>query len=152
MGPEPPSGAAGVPRVQIRAMEFPRKRAFSDISAGGAEAYWDDVRSLYAAAESMDISVESGASFADVSFGSFGPVIDTTSGKAVLAGARPVRQDTTLEVAELFCGGFNGWSQGVRVLSTFGYSLAVKWLLDTAEECYEGSRQQHPDLQKVFSK
>ena len=195
-------------------MEFPRKRAFSDISAGGAEAYWDDVRSLYAAAESLDISVESGASFhvmldgravpagahwfvsghlqagwfaseptralevstkvavkvseamyqavvrgtqalrilqADVSFGSFGPVIDTTSGKAVLAGARPVRQDTTLEVAELFCGGFNGWSQGVRVLSTFGYSLAVKWLLDTAEECYEGTRQQHPDLQKVFS-
>ena len=87
---------------------------------------------------------------ADISEGSSGPVIDTTSGRAVLAGARPTRQDTTLEVVEVFCGGFNGWSQGVSVLRTFGYSLCIKWMLDTDIHCFEGTRQHHPDVHKVF--
>ena len=83
--------------------------------------------------------------------GSEGPIIDTTSGHAVVAGTKPIRKDTTLEVAEIFCGGFNGWSQGIHVLKTFGYSCGVKWLLDTDECCYEGTRQNHPSLRKAFT-
>ena len=88
---------------------------------------------------------------ASVLSGPNGPVIDTTTGRAVLAGAVALRQDATLEVAEIFCGGFNGWSQGVQILRSFGYSCSVKWLLDTDESCYEGTRQHHPSLHKVYN-
>ena len=78
------------------------------------------------------------------------PVIDTCSGLSVVAGASLLQRSETIEIAELFCGGFNGWSQGVQVMRSFGYHCRTKWLLDTAPECYEGSRQINPGLQPVF--
>ena len=62
------------------------------------------------------------------------PIIDTCSGLALVAGAVLLQRTEVIEVAELFCGGFNGWSQGLRILRTFGYDCRMKWLLDTAEE------------------
>ena len=88
---------------------------------------------------------------AEVIQGLQGPIIDTTSGRAVVAGAAPTRQDTVLEISEVFCGGFNGWSQGVQVLRSFGYDCCVKWLLDTDETCYEGTRQLHPAVHKAYT-
>eukprot|EP00439_Symbiodinium_sp_Y106_P041245 s380_g5.t1 len=79
------------------------------------------------------------------------PIIDTCSGLALVAGAVLLQRTEVIEVAELFCGGFNGWSQGLRILRTFGYDCRMKWLLDTAEECFEGSRQVNPGLRKVYT-
>ena len=88
---------------------------------------------------------------ARVQTGSELPIIDTCSGLALVAGAVLLQRTEVIEVAELFCGGFNGWSQGLRILRTFGYDCRMKWLLDTAEECFEGSRQVNPGLRKVYT-
>ncbi|CAE7812076.1 unnamed protein product, partial [Symbiodinium sp. CCMP2456] len=79
------------------------------------------------------------------------PIIDTCSGLSVVAGTSLLQCTETIEVAELFCGGFNGWSQGVKVLRSFGYKCRTRWLLDTAQECFEGSRQVNPGLQAIYN-
>ena len=78
------------------------------------------------------------------------PVIDTCTGLSVVAGVSLLQRSETIEIAELFCGGFNGWSQGVKVLRSFGYQCRTKWLLDTAPECFEGSRQVNPSLRAIY--
>ena len=78
------------------------------------------------------------------------PIIDTCTGHAVVASTSHLQRSETIEIAELFCGGFNGWSQGVKVLRSFGYQCRTRWLLDTAPECFEGSRQVNPGLQAIY--
>ncbi|CAE7630128.1 unnamed protein product [Symbiodinium sp. CCMP2592] len=78
-------------------------------------------------------------------------VIDTCSGRSVVAGTCISSSSAeTVEVAEIFAGGFCGWSQGLRVLNSFGYQGRVKWLLDTAEDCFLGCRQVNPGTTPVF--
>ena len=86
---------------------------------------------------------------ASVKFGDDLPVIDTCAGLSVVAGAFVQQQHTQLEVAELFSGGFCGWSQGVQVLRSFGLPVRVRWLLDSEESCFHGARLQHEGLVQV---
>ena len=76
-------------------------------------------------------------------------VIDACDGISVLAGDAVVRHEETVEVAELFCGGFCGWSQGVQVARRFGIPTRVRWMLDTDPACIPGAKAMHPGLQVV---
>ena len=87
---------------------------------------------------------------ASVKLGGDLPVIDTCTGLAVVAGAFIQQQHTQLEVAELFSGGFCGWSQGVQVLRSFGLPVRVRWLLDTELSCFHGAKLQHEGLVQVL--
>ncbi|CAE7938047.1 mspIM, partial [Symbiodinium sp. KB8] len=78
------------------------------------------------------------------------PVIDTCQGTAVVAGTCMATPSDTVEVVEVFCGSFNGWSQGVRVLNSFGLKGRLKWLLDVAEDCYQGCRHANPGATCIF--
>ncbi|CAE7660264.1 mspIM [Symbiodinium sp. KB8] len=87
---------------------------------------------------------------AQVSADSATPVIDTCRGLSVVAGPSVLQNSEVVEIAEVFCGGFNGWSQGVHVLRSFGYQGRVKWLLDTAQECFLGTRQVNPGATCIY--
>eukprot|EP00439_Symbiodinium_sp_Y106_P044692 s40_g5.t1 len=76
-------------------------------------------------------------------------VIDTCDGVAVVAGDAVLRADEVVEVAELFSGGFCGWSQGVQVAKRFGIPTRIRWLLDTDPACIPGAQAIHPGLQVV---
>ena len=59
-----------------------------------------------------------------------GPVIDTTTGSSVVSGNIVARADESIQVSEIFCGGFLGWSQAVSVLEHHQIPVHVRWLLD----------------------
>ena len=70
-------------------------------------------------------------------------VIDATYGTSVVAGLTHLRRDETVLLAELFCGSYNGWSQGAYVLREMGYDVSVCWLLDHDPACVSAASLIH---------
>ena len=193
-------------------MESFAKRSFQDVD-WDAQSYWQEIRALYEASTSLNISFPRGNAFhvaldgranwhegrwllsgfllaswfensqtepslekqavvvalsetiyqavartssvlrilqAQVSSDSAVPIIDTCRGLSVVAGTSVLQSSEVVEIAEVFCGGFNGWSQGIHVLRSFGYHGRVKWLLDTAQDCFLGTRQVNPGATCVY--
>ena len=58
------------------------------------------------------------------------PVICADMPGATFAATARVRADTVVQMAELFAGGFSGWSEAAWALWTQGQPLRTAWLLD----------------------
>ena len=76
-------------------------------------------------------------------------VLDATYGTSVVAGLAHLRQDESVLLAELFCGSFNGWSQGAYVLRDMGYDVSVRWLLDQDPACIPAASLIHDGALQV---
>ena len=57
-------------------------------------------------------------------------ILDATVGHAFVIANCVVRQDSTVHVAEVFSGGFCGWSQAAWRMSEMGVPIRTSWLLD----------------------
>ena len=71
-------------------------------------------------------------------------ILDCTDLNTVLVVACPTRSDTSLRVAEFFCGGFAGWSQAAYLMHENGVPLHMSWTIDVDPDCCDMlSCQQH---------
>ena len=70
------------------------------------------------------------ALWTQVALGSSGPILDATVGPAFLATQVRIGGPEQISVAELFCGGFCGWTQAAYSLNTMGPKLYTSWKLD----------------------
>ncbi|CAE7237381.1 unnamed protein product [Symbiodinium sp. CCMP2592] len=73
-------------------------------------------------------------------------VLDSVRSPAFLAGDVRYRNDDVIHAAEIFCGGFAGWTQAAWVLKDAGCPLQMDWLLDIQEDLRESLEVLLPDL------
>ena len=62
-------------------------------------------------------------------------VLDCTDIRSVVLGAAALEQGETVQMAELFCGGFNGFAQAAFVLNRCSVPIHARWSLDVDEAC-----------------
>ena len=62
-------------------------------------------------------------------------IIDATAGPCFYAGAIPTQCHETLQVAEVFAGGFAGWSRAIATLRDGGLPVHVSWMLEKDLAC-----------------
>ena len=80
------------------------------------------------------------------------PVLDTTLGTAVIAAGVTMRVDECVQVAELFSGGFMGWSQGISVLQHHNIPVRLRWAIDSNPLCGRSFVAQHDGATTVAAK
>ncbi|CAE7526688.1 unnamed protein product, partial [Symbiodinium sp. CCMP2456] len=78
-------------------------------------------------------------------------IMDCTQKATVVIGSRALVQETTVQMAELFCGGFAGWSQAAWVLHKHHIPISTRWTLDVDEDCHRMLQLQQPELDIVRS-
>ena len=74
-------------------------------------------------------------------------ILDSTIGPAFLSGRVPVDCFETIRVAELFAGGFCGWSQAAYCLQQGGLPVRRTWMLDNAREVVQCIQTRYPDME-----
>ena len=79
------------------------------------------------------------------------PVIDATWGTSVVAATPVLRADETIQAAELFCGGFCGWSQSLRIFQKLQCNVCTRWMLDCNADCFDSAKFVHGGLQLVHN-
>ena len=79
-------------------------------------------------------------------------VLDTTTGPAFLTADVVLQENETIQVAELFSGGFAGWSQATWLLSTLGVPIRTSWMLEMEDHLFPPLQTMEPDLQPVSTK
>ena len=82
--------------------------------------------------------------------GTTDPVIDTTMGSSVVSGNVVARADESVQVAELFSGGFLGWSQAVSILAHHRIPVHVRWMLDREPLSARGAAAQFDSVHNVW--
>ena len=73
-------------------------------------------------------------------------VLDATAAPSFFSGQRPVTKEATIQVAELFAGGFAGWSRAIGLLQHTGVKVHTSWCLERAADCIPPLQAQHPDM------
>ena len=63
-------------------------------------------------------------------------ILDATAAPAFFSGFVPVQRHEALQVAEVFAGGFAGWSRAIAALRDGGVPLHVSWLLERDPSCW----------------
>ena len=63
-------------------------------------------------------------------------ILDATASPCFFSGFAPTQTRTTLQVAELFSGGFAGWSRAIATLRECGLPLHVSWILERDPACW----------------
>ena len=76
-------------------------------------------------------------------------ILDATVGHSFLAGYIPLQQHEAIRVAEMFSGGFCGWSQAAYCLREFGVKLRSTWFLDKDPAVCETMSVAHPGIRIV---
>ena len=77
-------------------------------------------------------------------------VLDSTIGPAFLSGYIPLEQHEALRMAEVFCGGFCGWTQAAYCLREGGVPVKTTWLLDNDSELVDPIETAHPDIKTLM--
>ena len=77
------------------------------------------------------------------------PIIDATEAVSVIAGPVRLREDSVVQLVEIFSGGFCGWSQASTVISQGFLPTRMRWLLDREPHCIPGAKIAHGDLHTV---
>ena len=77
------------------------------------------------------------------------PLIDCCGAETVLVSQVNTSTHEVLTVAELFTGGFMGWTQGAVVLHQFNAPISVRWGLEVAADCIPMQQTMVPGLQVV---
>ena len=62
-------------------------------------------------------------------------IIDATQGPSFFAGAMQTQCHEVLQIAEVFAGGFAGWSRAVASLRGCGLPIHVSWILERDSAC-----------------
>ena len=62
-------------------------------------------------------------------------LLDSTGDISFFGGSVPVQTHEVLQVAEIFAGGFGGWSRAIASLQTGGVRAHVSWLLEREPAC-----------------
>ncbi|CAE7035963.1 unnamed protein product [Symbiodinium sp. CCMP2592] len=78
-------------------------------------------------------------------------ILDATVGNAFIAGDIVLQPFENIQVAEIFCGGFAGWSQAAWCLSDRGLKIRTAWLLDIDDDTEDPLKTMFPDLQVAGS-
>ncbi|OLP96400.1 hypothetical protein AK812_SmicGene21382 [Symbiodinium microadriaticum] len=78
-------------------------------------------------------------------------IMDCTQQATVVVGSRALVQETSVQMAELFCGGFAGWTQAAWVLHKHGIPVSTRWTLDIDEDCHNMLQLQAPSLEIIRS-
>ena len=73
-------------------------------------------------------------------------LLDTTVGYSFLAGYIPLQVHEAIRVAEMFPGGFCGWSQAAYCLQELGVKLRSTWFLDKDPAVLETMRIANPGV------
>ncbi|OLP95288.1 hypothetical protein AK812_SmicGene22606 [Symbiodinium microadriaticum] len=76
-------------------------------------------------------------------------ILDATVGPAFIVGSATLREDETVQVVELFCGGFAGWSQAAWALAEAGSRVRVRWMLDIEDDYQQLLAVPHQGAQAV---
>ena len=76
-------------------------------------------------------------------------ILDATQGPAFLTGDVQYRQDEVLHMAEIFSGGFAGWTQAGWVLQEMRCPVRTDWLLDIEEAVQASLEALMPQLRTV---
>ena len=76
-------------------------------------------------------------------------ILDATVGPAFVVGPAALREDETVQVVELFCGGFAGWSQAAWALTEAGSRVRVRWMLDIDDAYQQQLAVPHQGAQMV---
>ncbi|CAE7226264.1 unnamed protein product [Symbiodinium sp. CCMP2592] len=79
-------------------------------------------------------------------------ILDTTTGPAFLTSDVAFREHETIQVAELFSGGFAGWSQASWIISNMGAPVRTSWVLDIEDHLLPPLQAMDPSLQKAESR
>ena len=78
-------------------------------------------------------------------------IIDTMQAPACIAGSVITRPGESLQVAELFSGGFMGWSRAGYVLRACGLRCHTSWCLDSDDTCITPASFLEPGLDTASS-
>ena len=76
-------------------------------------------------------------------------MLDCTHNSTAVISTASLSTDTTICMAEIFSGGFAGWSQAAYILHRAGLPLHVKWSLDVDEDCERMLQVQQPGLRCI---
>ena len=77
------------------------------------------------------------------------PILDVSQCGSTIVAAVPLEHHTSITVAELFCGGFSGWSQSVYVLHRAGVPVHMAWKVDHNKDVLPMLLGQDPDLHVI---
>ena len=78
-------------------------------------------------------------------------ILDATRSPAWLAGNVALRADEAVSLAEIFAGGFAGWTQAAWCVQEAGYPIRTSWMLDIEDEVVAPLQTLLPELQVVQS-
>ena len=78
-------------------------------------------------------------------------VLDCTGIDSVVVSVAPICVGETVQVAEIFSGGFNGYAQAAYVLHRHGVPVHMRWSLDKDVDCEDMIRCCCPDTVTVHS-
>ncbi|CAE7231259.1 unnamed protein product [Symbiodinium sp. CCMP2456] len=78
-------------------------------------------------------------------------ILDCTDIRSVVLGAADIVQGESVQMAELFCGGFNGFAQAAFVLNRGSVPLHACWSLDIDEDCDRMIKCREPATQFLRS-
>ena len=73
-------------------------------------------------------------------------ILDATAGPAFFAGMVRTSCHKVLQVAEVFAGGFAGWSRAVAALRDGGIPVHVSWILERDSSCWPLLQAMDPSL------
>ena len=79
-------------------------------------------------------------------------VLDCTGLDSVVVAQIETECTESLVVAELFAGGFQGFSQAAWALHRAGLPISVKWGVEKAPDCLQHQKAMEPDLIELRSK
>ena len=77
-------------------------------------------------------------------------ILDSTIGPAFLTGRVPLAQHEALRMAEIFCGGFCGWTQAAYCLREGGVNISTRWLLDSDADLVDSVQTSHPEVRTIY--
>ena len=78
-------------------------------------------------------------------------ILDTTGPQCVIISQVETSRHETLTFAEIFAGGFQGWSQAAWSLQRIGVPVSVAWGVEKAADCVPMQRAIHPEQEEVTS-
>ena len=76
-------------------------------------------------------------------------VLDATEAFATVSGDVCLRADETIQVAELFAGGYNGWHQAATVIHRNQLPMRTRFSLDRDRHCAQAATITHDQLTVV---
>ena len=79
------------------------------------------------------------------------PLLDCTGITTAVVTTAVVHDDTCLQVAEVFCGGFSGWAQACYAFRRYQVPVHMRWTIDVDPQCTAMLRCRDEKFQEISS-